>query len=250
MAILPGEVLVLMGGNGVGKSLTLSLLLHCQGGTLRPDSGVIEFPAWPPGATMGYCPQDFAPTVDDCWTAMDEMAAPLYFDTHHRARDLTAVLRGKPNKRMRDAAAEVGLALGLQHPGRRRPSTLSVGELQQVCIVRALVRSFHRVQPIVALDEPASALQSSLQFSVLAGLRKIAKSLRIGILMVLHQVELALLVADRIACYSTRPVRWSDADALHVPGIVGQPRDLNQLKSAELLGLYKEIIARLPSAGG
>jgi ABC-type cobalamin/Fe3+-siderophores transport system ATPase subunit len=241
-----GEIVVLTGGNGVGKTLALSLLVHHFHGTLRPDHGTIRFPALRSRSGLGYCPQDFVGTMAEDWSAIDEMAAPLSFRNDLTVRGVLSLAAGHATSTDKGFATDAMKRLGFALPVGRRASSLSTGQLQQVAIVRALVRSLAGEQQIVLLDEPLSNLQPDLQIAFLSRLRTLAAEHQLGILLVLHQLELALLVADRIVCFSERPVRWSDVDALRVPGIPGKPRSTADLESPEFVGLYKEIVRRLP----
>jgi sulfonate transport system ATP-binding protein len=97
---------------------------------------------------------------------------------------------GDVAQRGRAALAEVGLA------GRERswPITLSGGEAQRVALARALVRE----PDLIMLDEPFGALDALTRIKMHALLRELCAHHRPAVLLVTHDVDEAILLADRV----------------------------------------------------
>lgn len=90
----------------------------------------------------------------------------------------------------RDALAEVGLA---DH-AEAWPATLSGGEAQRVALARALVRE----PALLLLDEPFGALDALTRLKMHALLRELCRRHRPAVLLVTHDVDEAILLADRV----------------------------------------------------
>lgn len=193
ITVRPGEVHVLLGPNGAGKSSLLRVLA----GDLEPHSGQVRLN----GRALGD------------WTPRE------------RAR-LRAVLPQGDHLRFGFTAAEVvGLGRLAAHTGspeqeaalidqalsetdasalaaRRYPS-LSGGERQRVQLARVLVQLATPENPdlrdhYLLLDEPTAALDLAHQHSGLALVRQKARQ-GAGVLAVLHDLNLALRIADRVS---------------------------------------------------
>ncbi len=98
----------------------------------------------------------------------------------------------EPDARQRGYAAleEVGLA---SH-ARAWPATLSGGEAQRVALARALVRRPH----LLLLDEPFGALDALTRIKMYALLKRLCHRYRPAVLLVTHDVDEAILLADRV----------------------------------------------------
>jgi phosphonate transport system ATP-binding protein len=96
-----------------------------------------------------------------------------------------------------DLTARAGVALervGLPQVAHQRAGTLSGGQAQRVAIARALCQ---RAEVILA-DEPVASLDPRAAEAVLALLKDVAKNENLGVLVGLHQPELARRYADRL----------------------------------------------------
>lgn len=175
-----GEIYALLGGNGAGKSTTLSALL----GFLTPTSGHIRICGHDPAAEaeaarrrIAYLPENVA--LYDQLTAHENIA---YF---------MALAGAEPERAAIDAALD---AAGLQREARdRRVSGYSKGMRQKVAIAMAVLRDV----PVLLLDEPTSGLdpRATADFNALLGGLKARGT---AILMVTHDLLGAADCADRI----------------------------------------------------
>jgi NitT/TauT family transport system ATP-binding protein len=111
---------------------------------------------------------------------------------------------GRAEARRREARARELLALvGLADAAKKYPSMLSGGERQRVAIARALA-----VDPdIVLMDEPFSALDPNTRRRMRAEIERIWQQTGRTVLFVTHDIEEALVLADRIVLLSNKPTR-------------------------------------------
>jgi ABC-2 type transport system ATP-binding protein len=180
LSVPAGETYALLGGNGSGKSTTLTALL----GLLRPDSGTIQVggtdPASAPEAArrqIAYLPENVALYAQ--LTAYENIA---YF---------MALAGVEPARERMDEALD---AAGLQAEARDRPvGSYSKGMRQKVAIAMAVLRDV----PVLLLDEPTSGLdpRATADFNQLVTR---LKGRGTAILMVTHDLLGAADCADRI----------------------------------------------------
>lgn len=175
----PGEVTLVMGASGSGKSTFLAAL----GGLLRPHAGQVHVDGvaiWTLASHAlerfryrhcGYIFQGF--NLFPALTALEQVALPLRFGGE-------SLLRA--SARAEAALAEVGLTARLH----LRPAELSGGEKQRVAIARALV-----TQPkVLFADEPTSALDTTNGELVVALLQDIAHRHGTTVIVVTHDPQL------------------------------------------------------------
>lgn len=188
-SVARGEFVCLLGPSGCGKSTSLRLI----GDLLAPQAGTVSVggrspsDAWREVAFVFQSPR-LAP-----WR--DALANVL----------LGVELRmGRPEARRREARAHELLALvGLSNSAHKYPSMLSGGERQRVAIARALA-----VDPdIVLMDEPFSALDPNTRRRMRAEIERIWQQTGRTILFVTHDIEEAMVLADRIVLLSNKPTR-------------------------------------------
>ncbi|ADP81799.1 ABC transporter ATP-binding protein [Pseudofrankia inefficax] len=164
--IAAGEFVALLGRSGSGKSTLLRILAGLDAGATGratvPERNAVVF-------------QD-----------------PRLLPWARVADNVTLGLKGREARgQARDALAEVGLA------GRERdwPATLSGGEAQRAALARALVRS----PGLLLLDEPFGALDALTRIRMHRLLRDLCRRHRPAVLLVTHDVDEAILLADRVA---------------------------------------------------
>ena len=179
-----GEVVAILGPNGVGKTT----LLKCLNGLHSPNAGRIEIAGRDMAAlTLRQLARQCA------YVAQRSSAARLtVFD---------AILMGrKPHIRWAVDEANLRIVdsaikrLGLTDLRMRHIDELSGGELQKVAIARALVQE----PRVLLLDEPTSALDLANQVMILRLVRRVAREHGIAVAMTMHDVNSALRFADRL----------------------------------------------------
>ncbi|THF55144.1 ABC transporter ATP-binding protein [Pseudothauera rhizosphaerae] len=181
-----GELLCLLGPNGVGKTTlfkTILGLIPRQGGQILIDGeDVAHWPRPRLARWIGYVPQAHTP--------------PFPF----RVRDVVAMGRiahhglfaspGAQDRRIADAALD---ALGIAALGSACYTEISGGERQLVLIARALAQQPH----ILVMDEPTSNLDYGNQLKVLAHVRRVAVEHELAVILTTHHPDHALMYATR-----------------------------------------------------
>ncbi len=178
--VAAGEIYALLGGNGAGKSTTMSALL----GFVRPDAGTVEVAGYNPAtqadqarAQIAYVPENVA--LYDHLTARENAAY------------LLALAGRRPEPQAIDAAFE---ATGLQEAARdKRLGGFSKGMRQKVAIAIALLREV----PVLLLDEPSSGLDPKATADFNRLVHDVARR-GAAVLMVTHDLLSAADIADRI----------------------------------------------------
>lgn len=177
LTVVQGEVVGVIGRSGVGKTT----LLRCLIGLEHPDAGELRLGGVDPRTagwtaarrTAQLIPQDPRGSLNPWRTAAQLVSDPLDF---HRIGD-------RASRRRR--AAELLEQVGLGELTGRRPNELSTGQCQRVAIARALA-----VRPrLLIADEPASALDVTLQAEVLTLLSAVVSDNEMGALVVSHDLH-------------------------------------------------------------
>ena len=175
-----GELMALLGPSGCGKTTTLRMI----GGFETPDEGRItlagrDITHLPPEARgIGFVFQDYA-----LFPHLDVL------------ENVSFGLRGLGRKQAEARAREMLALVGLSDLERRRPHQLSGGQQQRV----ALARSLAVAPKLILLDEPFSNLDAKMRVETRQEVRKLLKSSASAGILVTHDQEEALALADRIA---------------------------------------------------
>lgn len=214
LAVRDGEVCCLLGPSGCGKTTTLRLIA----GLTRPDAGrvwigdrdVTELS--PRERRIGMMFQGYA--LYPHMTVWENIAYPLK-------------VRGVPLRERRRRAEEVAAMLGLSEHLNVRVPFLSGGQQQRVALGRAIVQ-----QPdLFLLDEPISALDARLRGQMREEIRRLQRRLGTTTVIVSHDQEDALVMADRIAVmrdgvveqFGTVDEVYNEPANVFVAGFVGDP---------------------------
>jgi sulfonate transport system ATP-binding protein len=199
LTVAPGEILVVIGGSGCGKSTMLRAISGLDTpsqGTVSLDNAVITAPR----EEIGIIFQE--PRLLPWLTVADNVGFGL-----------DGVSREERRARVQRALARVGLA----DKANVWPRELSGGQAQRVAIARALVP---RPQ-VLLLDEPFSALDAFTRADLQVHLLDLWAELKPTLIMVTHDVEEAVVLADRIMVMCPRPGRVYEEIACDLP----RPRD-------------------------
>ena len=178
--VAAGELVCLLGPSGCGKTT----LLRCIAGLERQDRGQLyigdrDISLLPPqGRDYGILFQSYA-------------LFPNLSVEANIAYGLSGQSRDQVRKRVGDMLELVGL-LGSE---KKFPGQLSGGQQQRVALARALAPS----PSLLLLDEPMSALDARVREHLCTELRQLQRQLGITTLMVTHNQDEAMLMADRIA---------------------------------------------------
>ncbi|QKT08664.1 ABC transporter ATP-binding protein [Gordonia sp. X0973] len=192
--VAAGETLAIVGESGSGKSTTLHEIMSFSQlpGVVRlanADGDLVD-----PSALRGRAAralrqqismvfQDPAGALDPRLTARDVVAEPVR---------VAGQSRDEAYARVAELMTQVGLDPG---DGQRFPRAFSGGQRQRLAIARALATS----PAVIALDEPLSALDVSIQADVLALLVDIQEKTGVAYVIVAHDLAVVRAVAHRVA---------------------------------------------------
>ncbi len=196
LQLAAGEVLAIVGGSGSGKSTTASALVGLLSKQARRVSGSIRLAGeglenasqrrWQRlrGLDIGFVPQDPGQALNPIQTIGKQMLEAL---------TLHGVSKKQAARRVETLLDEVGL-----HDAQRvlhsYPHQLSGGMRQRVLLAMAMS---HHPKLIIA-DEPTSALDVTVQKQVLDALEAIVRSKGIALLLITHDLQVALERSDRV----------------------------------------------------
>jgi len=185
-----GKLVSVFGPNGCGKSTLINMIA----GLIPTDAGEILFDGKPlRDIKFGYVFQNYREALFPWLRAIDNIQYPL------KLMKLRKVERRARTERM---VASLGVKIDLN----RYPYELSGGQQQLVSIMRALV-----VEPqILFLDEPFSALDYEMTLFMRDQLQRIFVETGTTTVLVSHDLEEAVYLADRILLLSRRPACIAD----------------------------------------
>jgi putative spermidine/putrescine transport system ATP-binding protein len=190
LAIADGEFLVLLGPSGCGKTTTLRMIA----GFIEPSAGHVRLagqdvtllPPWRRNAGMVFQSYALFPHM----TVAQNVAFGL---------EMRKLSRADIERRVEEVLALVRLG----GYGGRLPRQLSGGQQQRVALARALA-----IRPdVLLLDEPLSNLDAKLRQEVRVEIRELQRQLGLTTVMVTHDQEEALTMADRLVVMNEGSVR-------------------------------------------
>lgn len=222
LSVQPGEFVALLGPSGCGKSTLLRLVA----GLDTPRTGSVEVDGAPvagPDPSRVLVFQD--PTLFPWRTVRENVAVGPQAQGARRAG-------GDAGVRARiDAALEL---VGLTDFADAWPHQLSGGMAQRAAIARGLVND----PALLALDEPFGKLDSLTRIRMQAELVALWQRARFSVLFVTHDVEEALVLANRIVVFSDRPARV----VAEIVNVAPYPRHRNDPAFVEL---RRSVLAQL-----
>ncbi|MFI6374995.1 ABC transporter ATP-binding protein [Streptomyces sp. NPDC050546] len=218
LSLRSGELLGLLGPSGCGKSTTLRMIAGLEsvtgGDILVGGDSVVERPAQQRNIGVAFENYALYPPLS--------VAENLAFGLKARKKAARGS-RGDVDRKVKEIAERVGLT-GLLGA---RPAGLSSGQKQRVSLARALIRE----PDVLLLDEPLSHLDAAQRDTTRRELKRIQKDLGHTTILVTHDQEEALSLADRIAVMKDgviqqlgTPYEIYDSPAnLFVADFVGEP---------------------------
>jgi sulfonate transport system ATP-binding protein len=222
-----GEIVAIIGGSGCGKSTLLRAIAgldRATSGSVTLDNETISAPH----AKIGIIFQE--PRLLPWLSVADNIGFGL--------AELPASFR-------RDKVARALVRVGLADKADAWPRELSGGQAQRVAIARALVP-----QPeVLLLDEPFSALDAFTRRDLQDHLLDLWADTRPTLVLVTHDVDEAVVLADRVLVMRPRPGRLFDEIKVNL----ARPRDRNSplfdnFKRHVLTALDRSLDSKLPDA--
>ncbi|WP_068491667.1 ABC transporter ATP-binding protein [Paramagnetospirillum marisnigri] len=182
-----GQALALVGRSGCGKST----LLHIIAGLLHPTAGSVHISGQPVGKPSAK------------WNMMFQ--SPSLFPWMSAAENIALGLRyaHRPKPEIRERVEELLALVHLSEHGEDNVQQLSGGQQQRV----ALARSLATRPEVLLLDEPFSALDPFTRSGLQEEVRAIAAQLGLTLVIVTHDVDEALIMAERAVVMAPKPGR-------------------------------------------
>ena len=212
-----GSLTALLGPSGSGKST----LLRIVAGLETPDSGAVMIDGAdvsgvrPQKRGIGFVFQHYAAF------------------THMSVRENVAFglkIRKRPRAEVKARVDELLALVGLTKWAEQRPSQLSGGQRQRMALARALA-----VAPrVLLLDEPFGALDATVRAELRAWLRRLHDEHGVTTVLVTHDQEEAMEVADRIAVMSAGKIEQ-----------VGSPREIYDRPASEFVMSFVGPVSKL-----
>lgn len=200
----PGEMIALLGINGIGKSTLMRTLARMQPAL----AGAVEINGTDISRMSQY---DLARGVAVVLTERIDVGAMPAYRVVELGRYPYVNWSGLLSDADRAIVGSAISAVGAQHLAQRDIGELSDGERQRIMVARALAQ-----QPsLLLLDEPAAFLDVSARVEMIAMLRQLARSRDVAIILSSHDLELSLRTADTI---------WLIDHEAHIH--IGAPEDL------------------------
>ena len=187
LVVAESALVAVVGPSGCGKTTLLRLIAGFE----RPDAGTVEV-----GGEMVAAP--------GTWIAPERRRIGMVFQDyalfpHLRVRsNVEFGLARRSREERRDLVARTLALVGLEHKADRYPHELSGGERQRVALARALAPE----PAVVLLDEPFSSLDATLRADLRRDVEEILREAGATALLVTHDQEEALSLADRVAVMS------------------------------------------------
>jgi sulfate transport system ATP-binding protein len=221
LSVTEGSLTALLGPSGSGKST----LLRIVAGLETPDAGAVAIDgndvtaARPQDRGIGFVFQHYAAFTH--MTVWQNVAFGLK-------------IRKRPRDEVRERVDELLALVGLTKWGDQRPDQLSGGQRQRMALARALA-----VQPrVLLLDEPFGALDANVRAELRRWLRRLHDEQGVTTVLVTHDQEEAMEVADTIAVMNAGRIEQ-----------VGSPREVYDKPASDFvmgfLGPVSEIDGRL-----
>ena len=221
--IRPGEIIALLGPSGCGKSTLLRLV----GGLDEADAGELTL--------------DGTPVAEVDQRSAVAFQEPRLLPWRSIERNVAVGLpSGTEASIGRDRVAELLHLVQLAHASGLRPRQVSGGMAQRASLARALARG----PGVLLLDEPFGALDALTRLTMQDLLLDIHASEPATILLVTHDVDEALALADRIVLLGEDPARPGQGSTIRSVLEVGKPRPRDRADSALAL-LRADLLERL-----
>jgi len=239
IALASGELVVLLGPSGAGKTTTLRLVAGLE----SPDSGQVFIG----GRDMTHV----APALRDVTFVFQQYSLYPHLSVFDNlAFPLRSPLRKTSEADIRAKVTEVARMLRMEDKLQNSATKLSGGQMQRVAIGRALVRS----PAVYLMDEPLSSLDAKLRNDLRLELKRIQQDLGATMLYVTHDQVEALTLANRIGVLDhgqlvqlgTPQQVYEDPASVSVASRLGSPR-INLLPRAALPGLA--VAAQVATVG-
>lgn len=225
LTIEDGEFVALLGPSGCGKSTLLSMIA----GLTSPTDGSVVVAG--DGVNRPVTDLGFVFQKDLLLPWRDVISNVL----------IQFEMRGQATAPHREKAMQLLASVGLEGMEDRLPHELSGGMRQRVAICRAIVHD----PPLLLLDEPLGALDALTRDQLRIDIQKIWLRDRKTAVLVTHDIEEAVFLAQRVIVMTPRPGRIQVEVRIDLPF----PRRLEMKEQPEFLGYVREIRSQFEALG-
>ena len=213
-----GKFTSIFGPNGCGKSTLINMIA----GLTPFDSGEILFDGKTlRDTTIGYVFQNYRDALFPWKRALDNIKYPL---------EIAGKSKAECNRRVQELVASFDIKFDLE----RYPYELSGGQQQLVSIMRALAPH----PEVLFLDEPFSALDYEMTLFIRDKLQEFFKATGVTMILVSHDLEEAVYLADRVLLLTKRPTRVAETVPFNAPRM----RDSHTLSSEEFIRIKAQCL--------
>lgn len=213
-----GHFISIFGPNGCGKST----LINMMSGLTPFDGGRILIGGKPVRrAKIGYVFQNYRDSLFPWLSAFDNIAYPLKVKRFSK-------------QECRERVEKLITAFDIKLDLKRYPYSFSGGQQQLIAILRSLIAE----PEVLFLDEPFSALDFEMTLYVRDKLQKIYMESALTMVMVVHNLEEAVYLADTILLLSKRPTSIVE----RVPFNLARPRTTETLSDPEFVQVSKHCL--------
>lgn len=223
-----GKIVSIFGPNGCGKSTLMNMIA----GLIPLDRGEILFDGKTlANTTIGYVFQNYRDALFPWLSAWSNIAYPLK-------------RRGIKADAVKKRVAELSEMFDIRFDLQRYPYELSGGQQQTVCIMRALATE----PEVMFLDEPFSALDFEMTLFIRDKLQQVQLATGVTMLIVSHDLEDAVFLADEILLLTRRPTQVAEI----VPFDLPRPRTAEVMSHPEFIRVKAhtlEVFKREMAAG-
>lgn len=206
-----GKVTCVFGPNGCGKSTLINMiagLVPYDGGDILFDGKTLS------ETTIGYVFQNYREALFPWMRAIDNISYPL---------KIRGMSKADRDQRVQELVESFDVKFDLN----RYPYEFSGGQQQLISIMRALAPH----PEVLFLDEPFSALDYEMTLFIREKLQEIFQATGVTMIVVSHDLEEAVYMADQILLLTKRPTRVADTVLFNAQ----RPRDIATLSSGEFV---------------
>lgn len=215
-----GKFISVFGPNGCGKSTFINMI----SGLMPMDAGEVLYDGQTIRDTrISYVFQNYREALFPWMRSIDNIHYPL---------KVLGVERKERHRRVEKLLADFDVPFDLN----AYPYTLSGGQQQTVSILRALVTE----PEVLFLDEPFSALDYEMTLFMRERLQHIFMKLKTTMLLVSHDLEEAIQLADQVVLLTRRPTRVAEIVPVDLPW----PRDLDVTTGEGFINLKRHCLDR------